>query len=142
VLHVDPWQNLVHLVVGAYLAGAAGGGASGRATPWLLVAAGSALPLAAPSADLVSLVVHLLVVALALTVAATRRRPAVPGAVPAPPSRPSPGGAAVTAKPGRCRPARRPSPARRDCAAIRAGRRVEGQLSSCTMRGLCTPHRR
>jgi fucose 4-O-acetylase-like acetyltransferase len=95
VLHVDPWQNLVHLVVGAYLAGAARGGASGRATPWLLVAAGSALPLAAPSADLVSLVVHLLVVALALTVAATRRRPAVPGAVPAPPSRPSPGGAAL-----------------------------------------------
>jgi len=95
VLHVDPWQNLVHLVVGAYLAGAAGGGASGRATPWLLVAAGSALPLAAPSADLVSLVVHLLVVALALTVAATRRRPAVPGAAPAPPSRPSPGGAAL-----------------------------------------------
>ena len=62
---------------------------------------------------------------------------------PPPPGRPGSGaGAAVTAQPGRCRPARRPSPARRDGTAIRAGRRVDGQLSSCTMRWLCTPHRR
>jgi fucose 4-O-acetylase-like acetyltransferase len=73
VLRVDPLQNLLHLVVGAALLGAARTGAADRPRPWLLAAAGSALPLAAPSAGPVGVVLHLAVAALALTVAATRR---------------------------------------------------------------------
>jgi hypothetical protein len=77
VLRVDPLQNLVHLLVGAALVAAARTGATDHPRPWLLAAAGSALPLAAPSAEPVGVVLHLAVVALALTVAATRRpRPA------------------------------------------------------------------
>jgi peptidoglycan/LPS O-acetylase OafA/YrhL len=73
VLRVDPLQNLVHLLVGAALLGAARAGAADRPRPWLLAAAGSALPLALPSAEPVGVVLHLAVAALALTVAATRR---------------------------------------------------------------------
>jgi hypothetical protein len=73
VLRVDPLQNLVHLVVGAALLGAARAGAADRPRPWLLAAAGSALPLALPAAEPVGVVLHLAVAALALTVAATRR---------------------------------------------------------------------
>jgi len=73
VLRVDPLQNVLHLVVGAALLAAARGGAGDRPWPWLLAAAGSALPLALPSAAPVGVVLHLAVVALALTVAATRR---------------------------------------------------------------------
>jgi len=87
VLRVDPLQNLVHLAVGASLVGAARAGATDRPRPWLLAAAGSALPLAAPSADLVVVVLHAAVVALALTMAATRRRhPTTPEAVVAEPA--------------------------------------------------------
>jgi fucose 4-O-acetylase-like acetyltransferase len=73
VLRVDPLQNLLHLAVGAALVGAARAGAADRPRPWLLAAAGSALPLAAPSADAVAAVLHTAVAALALTMAATRR---------------------------------------------------------------------
>jgi fucose 4-O-acetylase-like acetyltransferase len=76
VLRVDPLQNLDHLVVGGYLVGAARAGATDRPRPWLLTAAGSALSLAAPSADLVAVALHAAVAALALTIAATRRHPA------------------------------------------------------------------
>jgi fucose 4-O-acetylase-like acetyltransferase len=74
VLRVDPLQNLVHLVVGAALLAAARSGAADRPRPWLLAAAGSTLPLALPSAAPVGVVLHLAVAALALTMAATRRR--------------------------------------------------------------------
>jgi Acyltransferase family/Prokaryotic phospholipase A2 len=73
-LHLDPLQNLLHLVVGAQLASAARTGAAARPGPWLLAAAGSALPLAMPSAGPVTLILHLSFTALALLVAATRRR--------------------------------------------------------------------
>jgi hypothetical protein len=73
VLRVDPLQNVLHLVVGAALLGAARTGATDHPRPWLLAAAGSALPLALPSAAPVGVVLHLAVAALALTVAATRR---------------------------------------------------------------------
>ena len=87
VLRVDPLQNLVHLAVGASLVGAARAGATARPRPWLLAAAGSALPLAAPSADLVVVVLHAAVAALALTMATTRRRhPTTPEAVVAEPA--------------------------------------------------------
>ena len=78
VLRVDPLQNLLHLMVGATLLGAARTGATDHPRPWLLAAAGSALPLALPPAAPVGVVLHLAVAALALTVAATRReRPAL-----------------------------------------------------------------
>jgi len=78
VLRVDPLQNLLHLVVGAALLGAARTGATDQPRPWLLAAAGGALPLALPSAAPVGVVLHLAVAALALTVATTRRqRPAL-----------------------------------------------------------------
>jgi fucose 4-O-acetylase-like acetyltransferase len=83
VLRVDPLQNLVHLVVGAALLGAARTGAADRSRPWLLAAAGVALPLALPSAEPVGVVLHLAVAALALTVAATRRRRPAPASGPA-----------------------------------------------------------
>jgi fucose 4-O-acetylase-like acetyltransferase len=73
VLRVDPLQNLVHLVVGAALVGAARAGATDRPRPWLLAAAGCGLPLAAPSAELVGVAFHAAVAVFALTVAATRR---------------------------------------------------------------------
>jgi fucose 4-O-acetylase-like acetyltransferase len=73
VLRVDPLQNLVHLAVGATLLGAARAGAADRPRTWLLAAAGSALPMALPSAEPVGVVLHLAVATLALTVAATRR---------------------------------------------------------------------
>jgi peptidoglycan/LPS O-acetylase OafA/YrhL len=80
VLRVDPLQNALHLVVGAALLGAARTGATDRPRPWLLAAAAGALPLALPSAAPVGVVLHLAVVALALAVAATRRRrPALRG---------------------------------------------------------------
>jgi peptidoglycan/LPS O-acetylase OafA/YrhL len=75
LLPVDPLQNLVHLVVGVYLARAARAGLTDRPSPWLLTAAGSALPLAMPTTDPVTLVVHATIVVLALTIAATRRHP-------------------------------------------------------------------
>ncbi|HEX5878772.1 MAG TPA: phospholipase A2 [Actinomycetota bacterium] len=74
VLRVDPLQNLLHLVVGAALLGAARTGATDYPRPWLLAAVGSALPLALPSAAPVGVVLHLAVAALALTVAASRRQ--------------------------------------------------------------------
>ena len=73
VLRVDPLQNVLHLVVGAAL-GAARTGATDHPRPWLLAAAGSALPLALPSAGPVGAILHLAVAALALTVAASRRQ--------------------------------------------------------------------
>jgi peptidoglycan/LPS O-acetylase OafA/YrhL len=78
VLRVDPLQNLLHLAVGAALLGAARAGTADRPRPWLLAAAGGALPLALPSAEPVGVVLHLAVAALALTMAATRRRWPVP----------------------------------------------------------------
>jgi peptidoglycan/LPS O-acetylase OafA/YrhL len=74
-VHVDPWQNLAHLAVGAYLATAARAGATRRPRPWLLAAAGCAAPLAAPAADLVTTVAHLALTALALGAAAVTPRP-------------------------------------------------------------------
>jgi fucose 4-O-acetylase-like acetyltransferase len=74
VLRVDPLQNVVHLVVGAALLEAARAGATDYPRPWLLAAAGVALPLALPSAAPIGVVLHLAVAALALTLAATRRR--------------------------------------------------------------------
>jgi hypothetical protein len=74
-LHLDPLQNLVHLVVGAQLAAAAGTGASARPGPWLLLAAGCALPAVLPAAGAVTLTFHLSLMVLALLVAATRPRP-------------------------------------------------------------------
>jgi peptidoglycan/LPS O-acetylase OafA/YrhL len=74
VLRVDPLQNVLHLVVGAALLGAARTGATDHPRPWLLAAAGSVLPLALPSAAPVGVVLHLAVAALALTVAATVAR--------------------------------------------------------------------
>jgi hypothetical protein len=65
-------QNLVHLVAGGYLARAARAGLTDRPFPWLLTAAGSALPLALPATGPVTIVLHGAVVMLALTVAATR----------------------------------------------------------------------
>ena len=74
-LHLDPLQNLLHLLIGAQLAGAARSGAAARPLPWLLAASGSALPLALPSAHLVVTVLpQLAVTALALTVAARSHR--------------------------------------------------------------------
>lgn len=74
ILRVDPLQNLLHLMVGAALLGAARSGATDHPRPWLLAAAGSALPLALPSAAPVGVVLHLAVATLALTVATTRRQ--------------------------------------------------------------------
>jgi peptidoglycan/LPS O-acetylase OafA/YrhL len=73
-LHLDPLQNLLHLLIGAKLAGAARSGAATRPLPWLLAATGSALPLVLPSAHLVTVIPHLAVTALALTVAASSHR--------------------------------------------------------------------
>jgi peptidoglycan/LPS O-acetylase OafA/YrhL len=89
VLRVDPLQNLVHLLLGVHLARAARAGATARPLPWLLTAAGSALLLAAPSADPLSVGFHATVTAtaLALAVAATRRDP---GAAPRPRDEPRP----------------------------------------------------
>jgi peptidoglycan/LPS O-acetylase OafA/YrhL len=81
VVRVDPLQNLVHLLVGVHLARAARAGATNRPLPWLLTAAGSALPLAAPSADLIAVALHAAVTALALAVAMSRRHPAAVGTV-------------------------------------------------------------
>jgi Domain of unknown function (DUF4383) len=78
VLRVDPLQNLLHLVVGAALLGAARTGATDHPRPWLLAAAGSTVPLVLPSAEPVGVVLHLTVAALALTVATTRRRRPAP----------------------------------------------------------------
>jgi fucose 4-O-acetylase-like acetyltransferase len=89
VLRVDPLQNLVHLVVGAALVGAARAGATDRPRPWLLAAAGCALPLAAPSAELVGVAIHAALAALALTVAAAHRHHAA-------------GAGTVAAEPGPC----------------------------------------
>jgi fucose 4-O-acetylase-like acetyltransferase len=75
LLHVDPLQNLVHLMAGSYLARAARAGLTDRPFPWLLTAAGSALPLAMPTTGPVTIVLHATVVVLALTIAATRRHP-------------------------------------------------------------------
>ena len=74
ILQVDPVQNLVHLVAGAYLARVALAGASDRPLPWLLTAAAGALPLTLPSAEPVTVVLHASVTALALTIALTRGR--------------------------------------------------------------------
>ena len=74
ILHVDPLQNLVHLVAGAYLARAARAGASERLLPWLLTAAAGALPLILPSAEPVTVVLHATVTAVALTIAVKRGR--------------------------------------------------------------------
>jgi Domain of unknown function (DUF4383) len=79
VLRVDPLQNLAHLAVGAWLLTAARAGAANRPRPWLLAAAGSALPLAAPSADPLTIALHAAVATLALATAATRRAPATSG---------------------------------------------------------------
>jgi hypothetical protein len=79
ILPVDPPQNLVHLVTGACLAWVAGVGGTDRLLPWLLTAAGSALPFALPGATPVAIVLHATIMALALTIAATRRRPNGPG---------------------------------------------------------------
>jgi fucose 4-O-acetylase-like acetyltransferase len=73
VLRVDPLQNLVHLLLGVHLARAARAGATARPLPWLLTAAGSALLLAAPAADPLSVGFHATVTGLALAV--TRRHP-------------------------------------------------------------------
>jgi fucose 4-O-acetylase-like acetyltransferase len=75
ILPVDPLANLVHLVVGAYLARAAHAGATNRPLPWLVTAAGSALALTMPTAGPVTAVFHAAVAVLALTIAATRRDP-------------------------------------------------------------------
>ncbi|HEX6674337.1 MAG TPA: acyltransferase family protein [Actinomycetes bacterium] len=86
VLHVGPLQNLVYLVVGAYLAGAARRGAVARPLPWLLAAAGTALPLLLAPADPTGVGLHLALTALALAVAATRRPWATSAPVTAPPA--------------------------------------------------------
>jgi fucose 4-O-acetylase-like acetyltransferase len=78
VLRVDPLANLAHLAVGAWLVAAARAGTTGRPRPWLLAAAGAALPLALPAADPLTIAVHTAVAALALAMAATRRAPATP----------------------------------------------------------------
>jgi peptidoglycan/LPS O-acetylase OafA/YrhL len=75
VLRVDPLQNLGHLLLGVHLARAARAGATARPLPWLLTAAGSALLLAAPSTDPLSVGFHATVTVLAVAVAATRRDP-------------------------------------------------------------------
>jgi fucose 4-O-acetylase-like acetyltransferase len=75
LLRVDPLQNLVHLVAGVYLVRAARAGLTDHPFPWLLTAAGSALPLAMPTTGPVTIVFHATVVVLALTIAATRRHP-------------------------------------------------------------------
>jgi hypothetical protein len=72
VLPVDPLQNLVHLVTGAYLARVARVGRAGRPLPWLLTGAGSALPLALPGAGPATVVLHATAAVLALTVATIR----------------------------------------------------------------------
>jgi fucose 4-O-acetylase-like acetyltransferase len=74
LLRVDPLQNLTHLAVGAWLVAAARAGTTNRPHPWLLAAAGSALPLAAPSADLLAVTLHSAVAVLALAAAAATRR--------------------------------------------------------------------
>jgi fucose 4-O-acetylase-like acetyltransferase len=74
VLRVDPLQNLVHLAVGAGLVAAAGAGATSHPRPWLLAAAGSALPLVAPAADPPAIALHTAVAALALAMAVRTRR--------------------------------------------------------------------
>jgi acyltransferase-like protein len=73
-LHLDPLQNLVHLVVGARLAAAARTGATARPSPWVLLAVGCALPAALPAPGAVTLAFHLSLTVLALLVAGTRRR--------------------------------------------------------------------
>jgi fucose 4-O-acetylase-like acetyltransferase len=76
LLRVDPLQNLAHLAVGAWLVAAARAGTTNRPHPWLLAAAGSALPLVAPSADPLAIALHAAVATLALTTAvSTRRQP-------------------------------------------------------------------
>jgi fucose 4-O-acetylase-like acetyltransferase len=74
MLHLDPVQDLLHLLIGAQLAWAARSGAAARPLPWLLAAAGSALPLARPSPHLVTLIPHLAVIGFALGVAARSHR--------------------------------------------------------------------
>jgi peptidoglycan/LPS O-acetylase OafA/YrhL len=74
-LHLDPLQNLVHLMVGAQLAAAARTGATARPAPWVLLAVGCALPAALPAAGAVTLTFHSSLSVLALLVAATRPRP-------------------------------------------------------------------
>ena len=74
-LHLDPLQNLIHLVVGAQLAAAARTGATARPGPWVLLAVGCALPAALPATGAVTLAFHLSLTVLALLVAATRPRP-------------------------------------------------------------------
>ncbi len=74
LLRVDPLQNLVHLAVGAWLVAAGRAGTTNRPRPWLLAAAGSALPLAAPSADPLAVALHAAVATLALAVAAISAR--------------------------------------------------------------------
>jgi hypothetical protein len=69
--------------------GAARAGATDRPRPWLLAAAGCALPLAAPSAELVGVAIHAALAALALTVAAAHRHHAA-------------GAGTVAAEPGPC----------------------------------------
>ncbi len=99
VLQVDPLRNLVHLVVGAYLAGAARRGAVERPLPWLLAAAGTALALPLPPVDPAGVGLQLALTSLALAMAVTRRRgragrpagsPASPAGTAAPPARPQP----------------------------------------------------
>src|SRR6266508_2849314 len=74
-LHVDPLGNLLHLLVGMQLASASGSGATARPGPWVLTAAGSAVLLALPCADPLTLTLHATVAVLALAIAATRRGP-------------------------------------------------------------------
>ncbi len=74
-LHVDPLGNLLHLLVGMQLASASGSGATARPGPWVLTAAGSAVLLALPCADPLTLTLHATVAVLALAIAATRCGP-------------------------------------------------------------------
>jgi fucose 4-O-acetylase-like acetyltransferase len=74
ILHVDPLQNLVHLVAGVYLARAARAALTERPLPWLLTAVGSALPLAMPTTGPVTIVVHATVVVLALIIGRRARQ--------------------------------------------------------------------
>jgi fucose 4-O-acetylase-like acetyltransferase len=78
-LPVSPLQSMADLALGAYLAAAARSGATSRPLPWLLTAAGSAVPLALPFAGPAGVAVHGTVTALAL--AATRHE-ARAGALP------------------------------------------------------------
>src|SRR6266536_1721778 len=74
-LHVDPLGHLLHLLVGMQLASASGSGATARPGPWVLTAAGSAVLLALPCADPLTLTLHATVAVLALAIAATRCGP-------------------------------------------------------------------